>query len=544
MVRLVSLSVLLTLIIFLGITFYQVVAPFLLPLFLAAVLAILCEPLFMYYRRRTGDRVQLAASLTTATVIASILIPFVLGTFIGSVQLYTLSHKLLEQASWQKLSTSIQQNYGGLLEMLEPIIPAEIFDSTDAPPLLPPPIEESAARESNEAVPGETPASESAEANTAANTTEAKPPGENDAAAGEPASTAEKKTDAVAAPAVTEGKTADSDAVNNDATTAAATTSEVPADAEPPADETQATATHYKGELETKLREGLRSLMISLAKRSLGLANSALGLLGSAAALIISAMLFTLALYYFLADGPKLLTATQNLIPVHVEYQQTLFKEFVTVVRSVVISTFVAAISQGLATSCVLFILGFSQFFIIFIVATISAMIPLAGTWLVWGPCALWLVYEGSWGAAIFLTLFGVVVIGLMDNIIRTYMLQSDTKLHPLLAFVSVLGGLQAMGLWGVFIGPIVASCLHALVEIFNKELIAFSQEKLTELSIPVEITGTSIAIGGNPADKGTEPADTKQPTSANSDAPTDAAPAEEGESSAKNPRADQEPQS
>ena len=100
------------------------------------------------------------------------------------------------------------------------------------------------------------------------------------------------------------------------------------------------------------------------------------------------------------------------------------------------------------------------------------------GSWLIWLPCAGWLMYQGHWGSAIFLILVGTLVIGTMDNIIRTYVLQSDAKLHPLLAFVSVLGGLQMMGLWGVFIGPIVASCLHALVQIFNAELKAFSKEK------------------------------------------------------------------
>ena len=52
---------------------------------------------------------------------------------------------------------------------------------------------------------------------------------------------------------------------------------------------------------------------------------------------------------------------------------------------------------------------------------------------------------------------------GLLDNVIRTYVLQSNVKLHPLLAFVSILGGLQVMGLWGLFIGPIVAALLIAV---------------------------------------------------------------------------------
>ena len=68
MVRLVSLSVLLALIIFLGITFFHVIAPFLLPLFLAGVVTILFQPVFRYFLSRTNQRVRVAAGLTTATV--------------------------------------------------------------------------------------------------------------------------------------------------------------------------------------------------------------------------------------------------------------------------------------------------------------------------------------------------------------------------------------------------------------------------------------------------------------------------------------------
>jgi hypothetical protein len=79
--------------------------------------------------------------------------------------------------------------------------------------------------------------------------------------------------------------------------------------------------------------------------------------------------------------------------------------------------------------------------------------------------------------------LYGLVFVSTLDNVIRTYVLQSNARLHPLLAFVSVLGGLQVMGLWGVFIGPMVASCLHALVQIFNGELQAFSIQRLAALA-------------------------------------------------------------
>jgi hypothetical protein len=88
----------------------------------------------------------------------------------------------------------------------------------------------------------------------------------------------------------------------------------------------------------------------------------------------------------------------------------------------------------------------------------------------------------------VFLVVVGTLVIGTADNVIRTFVLQADAKLHPLLAFVSVLGGVQVMGLWGIFVGPIVASCLQALVTIFNSELKELSKEKFSGLiEVPPE---------------------------------------------------------
>ncbi|MCA9117330.1 MAG: AI-2E family transporter [Planctomycetaceae bacterium] len=367
MVRLVSLIVLAVLIVFLGITFFQVIAPFLLPLFLAGVVAIIARPLFDFFVKKTNGRIRLAAGLTAGSVLAGILIPLSVGTLLASVQLYVLAQDTLTNDRFGKAVHAIRAELeiDHIAERLEPFLSG-------------------------------------------------------------------------------------------------------PIDPE---------------KLQRDLQASVRAGFQQLAQRSLGLAGAALGLVGTVVAGIIGLVMFMIALYYFLADGPRLLDAAQTLIPVQVDYQQRLLQRFESVVRAVVMATFAAAIAQGLLTAVALAIAGFPSFFILFILATLSALVPLAGTWLVWGPCAVWLAWQGQVVPAAVLAVFGAVVIGTMDNVIRTWLLHSDARLHPLLAFVSVLGGLQAMGLWGVFVGPIVASCLHALVEIFNTELEAFSKEQTTLFS-------------------------------------------------------------
>jgi predicted PurR-regulated permease PerM len=100
------------------------------------------------------------------------------------------------------------------------------------------------------------------------------------------------------------------------------------------------------------------------------------------------------------------------------------------------------------------------------------------------------------------LAVWGFFVVGTLDNIIRAYILQSDAKLHPLLAFISVLGGIQAMGLWGVFIAPIIASCLHALIEIFNSELKEISKSQVRRVEPEVGNEENSLPLTAKPEPK------------------------------------------
>ncbi len=392
MARLISLTILSSLIVFLGITFFRVIAPFLLPLFLAGVVTVLCQPIHRYFLCRTNNRARVSAGLTTATVLAMFLVPLLFGIFIGSVQLYLLTQETIESGRLSQAVTKMQQQ----LETQELLHNVEVF-------LL-----------------------------------------------------------------HFEGFL--------------------------PKDFDQKQAVNQFAQLLENVREQLKTVaersLGTTARQSLGIAGKTLdktfGILGAAVSHLVALLMFTIALYYFLADGPALLSAAEELIPVHSGYQRELLQQFDKVVRAVVLATFLAAIGQGLATSMALYSVGWHvesdflrNFFFFFVISTFASLIPLSGTWLVWAPCAFWLVYQGHWGSAFVLTLFGAVVIGMMDNIIRTYILQSDAKLHPLLAFVSVLGGLQVMGLWGVFIGPIVACCLHALIQIFNTELKEFSKDRL-----------------------------------------------------------------
>lgn len=409
MARYVSLLVIATLIFCLGATFYQVLAPFLMPLFLAAMAAVLGQPILRYFLKRWPDRRTLAASLTTVTILAPVMIPLLAGILIGGYQLMNLAVKLGDNLP--DVSASIPHNADEAQAQLR--------------------------RESDHA-----------------------------------SQWALDKVDSILGDKVTPV----------DIELLTLNESQIASLNKDRAALERSRGQWVRSEFQ-KVRGQLLKLAGSVAFRTLGVVGRSVGnavevtvdstfsLLGTSVTALLALVVFAMGLFYFLADGPDLITATQALIPVEREHQNELLKSFESSVRGVVMATFLAAIGQGIVTSICLKIAGFDYFFVLLALSTFAALIPMAGTPLVWIPAVIWLGIEGSWGTAAFVALFCLIVVGSLDNAIHTWVLKSDTSLHPLLAFVSVLGGVQVMGLWGVFIGPVVACCLHSLIEIFNSEL-------------------------------------------------------------------------
>lgn len=398
--RIVSLAVLLALIALLGGMFYQVISPFLLPLFLAAVLAVICQPLQNYFLRITNGRRSISAALTTAMVTLIVVVPLVIGTFVTATNLYDLADQKLG-GDWRRgLELIWNKVVVPGLERISPMVPGGL-------------PEEKLER------------------------------------------------------------------------------------------------------LEAEFLENVRSLATRLAGTTFSIASSTVGMFVS---LAIAVGMFLTALYYFLADGPAILAAAEDLIPLPVDHQRKLAERFASTVRAVVTATFAASFAQGVATTLALQACGFGHFLVFLVVGSIASLIPLAGAWMVWGPCAVWLALQGHWVAAAGLTLWGIAVVGMLDNIVKMYVLQSEAELHPLIAFISVIGALQVMGLWGIFIGPIVASCLYALVQIFNTELKEMTDEREAStlgnvaITSPAPLAGeqletASISVSNGPSARSSTPA-------------------------------------
>jgi predicted PurR-regulated permease PerM len=95
-------------------------------------------------------------------------------------------------------------------------------------------------------------------------------------------------------------------------------------------------------------------------------------------------------------------------------------------------------------------------------------MIPLAGSFFVWGPAAIYLMLTGHLTKGIILVIWGALVISTVDNILRPKLMQNQTKLHELLVLFAVLGGISMFGLLGIVLGPVILAITLGLLDTFK----------------------------------------------------------------------------
>jgi len=207
--------------------------------------------------------------------------------------------------------------------------------------------------------------------------------------------------------------------------------------------------------------------------------------------MVLGLLITIVALYYFLVDGPQMLHQITVLSPLDQQYEEQLIREFTQMSRAVVLAMLLSAIAQGLLAGLGYAVVGARPLFLLTLLTILLAMVPFVGAASVWVSVSLWLFFfqDRPW-PAVLLAIYGAGVVSTIDNIIKPMVLHGRSRLHPLLAFLSVLGGLGALGPIGIFIGPMVVTFLYALLQMFHREVERFGQPSLREGAIEDNMGG------------------------------------------------------
>jgi predicted PurR-regulated permease PerM len=226
-------------------------------------------------------------------------------------------------------------------------------------------------------------------------------------------------------------------------------------------------------DLDTLIKEGqqqIASTLVSNAK--------------TAGWTLVGAAIMILALYYFFLDGPNMIAGIMKMSPLDDEYERELLDKFATISRAVVVASLASAAAQGLLAGVGYYFAleAGAPIFLLTMVTMVLALVPFVGAAAVWIPTVLWIyafqpvevngaIVEGDTFSAIALGIYGICVISAIDNVIKPLVLHGQSNLHPLLALLSILGGVQVLGPIGILVGPMLVAFFQALLNMVNKEL-------------------------------------------------------------------------
>ena len=193
--------------------------------------------------------------------------------------------------------------------------------------------------------------------------------------------------------------------------------------------------------------------------------TGALSTLGALATLLANVGIFVFLLYYVLVDGPQFGALVRRALPLEEARRDHLLATMGQRVRALFLGTFLVSLIQGVIAGLGWWFLGFPNPVFWGFVMTILAVIPAVGPGLVMVPAGIVALAQGNLFAGIGIIVWGLVVVGLIDNLTRPYIVGRSTDVHPGIVLLGTLGGLVVFGATGFIIGPLILSMVAPLLQ-------------------------------------------------------------------------------
>ena len=212
--------------------------------------------------------------------------------------------------------------------------------------------------------------------------------------------------------------------------------------------------------LQQKLSQGAAEASQTVARQALAIGSKTFDFL-------VGMFVMLYLLFFLLRDGQSLATRIKHAFPLSNKYKQRLFNNFTTVIRATVKGNVLVAAAQGALGGLIFWFLGVEGPLLWAVVMAFLSLLPAVGAAIVWAPVAIYFLVTGAVWQGVVLIAFGVIVIGLVDNVLRPVLVGKDTKMPDYLVLLSTLGGMALFGLNGFVIGPVVAALFIACWDLF-----------------------------------------------------------------------------
>lgn len=183
---------------------------------------------------------------------------------------------------------------------------------------------------------------------------------------------------------------------------------------------------------------------------------------------VVSFFIMLYLLFFFLRDGQELVRKMRNAAPLAEQHKRRLQLKFTRVVRATVKGNLVVAVTQGALGGLIFWFLDIPSALLWAVIMAFLSLLPAVGAGIVWAPVAVYFLLSGMIWQGVVLALFGVFVIGLVDNVLRPVLVGKDTRMPDYLILISTLGGMSVFGLNGFVIGPLIAALFMSSWALFS----------------------------------------------------------------------------
>ncbi|MFC7132758.1 MULTISPECIES: AI-2E family transporter [Salinibaculum] len=193
--------------------------------------------------------------------------------------------------------------------------------------------------------------------------------------------------------------------------------------------------------------------------------------LGGVSSAFIRLTILLFLLYYLLKSGADLVAWVVDLAPLSPDVAETLLDRSDRLLFAVVVGNTAIAVVDGLLVGLGLLITGFTDVLFWTFLSIFLALIPLIGTTVVWIPAAIYLLLIGNTASGVFLFLYGALVVGAVDNVLRPFLGSSEVGLDPPLFIFGVFSGLVVLGFVGLYFGPVILGLTKILYDTLGKRV-------------------------------------------------------------------------
>ena len=222
---------------------------------------------------------------------------------------------------------------------------------------------------------------------------------------------------------------------------------------------------------------GMRLDLSGLLQRAvddvgIGAFGDVVSLVGTLAHVAIGVGLTLFLLYYFLKDGESFVAWLRDVLPLSEDGVEDLFTAIDDITWAVLAGHVFVAIVQGILAGLGLWATGVPNSAFWTVVMVVLALLPIIGSFMVWGPAVVWLFVTGSPVPAVALLIYGTVIVGISDDYLRPIVVDRYAEVNPAVIIIGVLGGIYVIGFMGIFVGPVIIGSLRAALTVYDSEFV------------------------------------------------------------------------